>query len=153
MNKDGCRRGVRGETKAVIEKQQGVPKGGGSNYGKEGGMETISEERRCRAWKAGSHIGVAGVERTRGFEPERKALHSCEIQCLLSQDYKSGALETFLSDSNHILEHPADFSYCALTCCQKSPETIPGALCPSPLSGHLFCAILARKWYPHGHLN
>lgn len=84
MNKDGCRRGgVRGETKAEIEKQQGVPERVTLIYGKEGGMETISKERRCRSWKAGSHIGVAGVECTRGFEPERKALHSCEIQCLL----------------------------------------------------------------------
>lgn len=72
MNKDGCRRrGVRGETKAEIEKQQGVPKGCGSNYGEEGGIETTSEEMRCRAWKAGSHVGVAVVECTRGFEPER----------------------------------------------------------------------------------
>lgn len=31
MNKDGCRRGgVRGGTKAVIKKQQGVPEGGDS---------------------------------------------------------------------------------------------------------------------------
>lgn len=84
MNKDGCRRGgVRGGTKAVIKTQQGVPEGGDSNYGKEGGVEAISREKRCRAWKAGSHVGVAGVECTQGSEPERKALHSCKTQCLL----------------------------------------------------------------------
>lgn len=84
INKDGCPRGgLRGEIKAEIEKQQGVPGRGDSNYGKEGSMETISEERRCRAWKAGSHVDVAGVECTRGSKPERKALHSCKIQCLL----------------------------------------------------------------------